>query len=28
VVPTEIFPPSDSRFVQFDLQAPNGTALE
>jgi HAE1 family hydrophobic/amphiphilic exporter-1 len=27
VVPTEIFPPSDSRFVQFDLQAPNGTAL-
>ncbi|HEV2879183.1 MAG TPA: efflux RND transporter permease subunit, partial [Candidatus Eremiobacteraceae bacterium] len=28
VVPTEIFPPSDSRFVQFDLQAPNGTALD
>ena len=27
VVPTEIFPPSDSRFVQFDLQAPNGAAL-
>jgi HAE1 family hydrophobic/amphiphilic exporter-1 len=27
VVATEIFPPSDSRFVQFDLQAPNGTAL-
>jgi HAE1 family hydrophobic/amphiphilic exporter-1 len=27
VLPTEIFPPSDSRFVQFDLQAPNGTAL-
>jgi len=27
IVPTEIFPPSDSRFVQFDLQAPNGTAL-
>jgi hydrophobic/amphiphilic exporter-1 (mainly G- bacteria), HAE1 family len=28
VIPTEIFPPSDSRFVQFDLQAPNGTALD
>jgi hydrophobic/amphiphilic exporter-1 (mainly G- bacteria), HAE1 family len=28
VVPTEIFPPSDSRFVQFGLQTPNGTALE
>jgi hydrophobic/amphiphilic exporter-1 (mainly G- bacteria), HAE1 family len=27
VVPSEIFPASDSRFVQFDLQAPNGTAL-
>jgi hydrophobic/amphiphilic exporter-1 (mainly G- bacteria), HAE1 family len=27
IVPTEIFPPSDSRFVQFDLQTPNGTAL-
>ena len=27
VVPTEIFPPSDSRFLQFDLQAPNGAAL-
>jgi len=27
VVPSEIFPPSDSRFVQFDLQAPNGIAL-
>ncbi|MDQ2817489.1 MAG: efflux RND transporter permease subunit, partial [Candidatus Eremiobacteraeota bacterium] len=27
VVSTEIFPPSDSRFVQFDLQGPNGTAL-
>lgn len=27
ILPTEIFPPSDSRFVQFDLQAPNGTAL-
>jgi HAE1 family hydrophobic/amphiphilic exporter-1 len=27
VVPTEVFPPSDSRFAQFDLQAPNGTAL-
>ena len=27
-VPTEVFPPSDSRFVQFDLQAPNGTALD
>ncbi|MBC5828454.1 MAG: efflux RND transporter permease subunit [Candidatus Eremiobacteraeota bacterium] len=27
VVSTEIFPPSDSRFVQFDLQTPNGTAL-
>ena len=27
VVPTEIFPPSDTRFVQFDLQTPNGTAL-
>jgi hydrophobic/amphiphilic exporter-1 (mainly G- bacteria), HAE1 family len=26
-VPSEIFPASDSRFVQFDLQAPNGTAL-
>ena len=28
VIPTEIFPPSDSRFVQFGLQTPNGTALE
>ena len=27
VVSTEIFPASDSRFLQFDLQAPNGTAL-
>jgi HAE1 family hydrophobic/amphiphilic exporter-1 len=27
IVSTEIFPPSDSRFVQFDLQAPNGSAL-
>ena len=27
-VPTEIFPPSDTRFVQFGLQTPNGTALE
>jgi HAE1 family hydrophobic/amphiphilic exporter-1 len=27
VVPTEIFPPSDTRFVQFGLQTPNGTAL-
>jgi HAE1 family hydrophobic/amphiphilic exporter-1 len=27
VVPTEIFPPSDSRFVQIGLQTPNGTAL-
>src|SRR5271166_130978 len=27
ILPTEIFPPSDTRFVQFDLQAPNGTAL-
>ena len=28
IIPTEIFPPSDSRFVQFGLQTPNGTALE
>jgi hydrophobic/amphiphilic exporter-1 (mainly G- bacteria), HAE1 family len=28
VLPTEIFPPSDSRFVQFDLQGPNGVALD
>ncbi len=28
VVPTEIFPPSDTRFVQIGLQTPNGTALE
>jgi hydrophobic/amphiphilic exporter-1 (mainly G- bacteria), HAE1 family len=28
VIPTEIFPPSDTRFVQLGLQAPNGTALE
>jgi len=28
VVPTEIFPPSDSRFVQFGIQTPNGTALD
>jgi len=28
LIPTEIFPPSDSRFVQFGLQTPNGTALE
>ena len=27
VVPTEIFPPSDTRFVQIGLQTPNGTAL-
>ena len=27
VVPTEIFPPSDTRFVQLGLQTPNGTAL-
>jgi HAE1 family hydrophobic/amphiphilic exporter-1 len=27
VVPTEIFPPSDTRFVQLSLQTPNGTAL-
>jgi HAE1 family hydrophobic/amphiphilic exporter-1 len=27
IVPTEIFPPSDSRFVQLGLQTPNGTAL-
>jgi hydrophobic/amphiphilic exporter-1 (mainly G- bacteria), HAE1 family len=27
IVSTEIFPPSDSRFASFDLQAPNGTAL-
>ena len=27
VVSTEIFPASDSRFLQFDIQAPNGTAL-
>jgi HAE1 family hydrophobic/amphiphilic exporter-1 len=27
VVPTEIFPPSDSRFIEFNLQAPNGTAV-
>ncbi|MGH7660972.1 MAG: efflux RND transporter permease subunit [Vulcanimicrobiaceae bacterium] len=27
-VQTEIFPPSDSRFVQFGLQTPNGTALD
>jgi len=27
-VPTEIFPPSDTRFVQFGLQTPNGMALE
>ena len=26
-VPTEIFPPSDTRFVQLGLQTPNGTAL-
>ena len=28
ILPTEIFPPSDSRFVQVDLQAQNGTALD
>ena len=28
VVPTEIFPPSDSRFVQFGIETPNGTALD
>jgi HAE1 family hydrophobic/amphiphilic exporter-1 len=27
IVPSEIFPPSDTRFVSFDLQAPNGIAL-
>ncbi|MBV9103212.1 MAG: efflux RND transporter permease subunit [Candidatus Eremiobacteraeota bacterium] len=27
VLATEIFPPSDSRFVQFNLQTPNGTAV-
>lgn len=27
IVSTEIFPPSDSRFVQFNLQGPNGMAL-
>jgi len=27
VVPTEIFPPSDTRFVQLGLQTPNGTPL-
>ena len=27
IVSTEIFPASDSRFVSFDLQTPNGTAL-
>ncbi len=27
IVSTEIFPASDSRFVSFDLQAPNGLAL-
>jgi HAE1 family hydrophobic/amphiphilic exporter-1 len=27
VVPTEIFPPSDTRFVQLGLQTPNGAAL-
>lgn len=27
LVPSEVFPPSDSRFVQFDLQGPNGTAV-
>jgi HAE1 family hydrophobic/amphiphilic exporter-1 len=26
-VPTEIFPPSDTRFVQLGLQTPNGAAL-
>ena len=26
-MPTEIFPPSDTRFVQLGLQTPNGTAL-
>lgn len=27
IVSTEIFPASDSRFVSFDIQTPNGTAL-
>jgi HAE1 family hydrophobic/amphiphilic exporter-1 len=27
VVQTEVFPASDSRFVRFDLRAPNGTAV-
>ncbi|MBC5805019.1 MAG: efflux RND transporter permease subunit, partial [Candidatus Eremiobacteraeota bacterium] len=27
IVSTEIFPPSDSRFVQFNVQGPNGIAL-